>query len=258
MKLKKLLAILCACTLLFALAVPVFASNSIENGTENKFEGSDTDDPTNLTVSVSVLKGANKLYVNPYGLPYTIKDGSATGSAASGEKIKEGTTTAGWFSTTSVIKNESTTALKVYVTMKTEETGNAKVVANAAAVDPAFNCLYGNLEIAPATYTSSTKLITPDWDSKKEVGVPTEASPLSTPTYTQLIIAAADDSRTDDAGRPIIEPGFAAFRIRGFAKLGGGNASGGDASDGNAAEWAKTDLADVTVAFSFEPATGNP
>ena len=257
---KKLLAVLCTCTLLFALAVPAFASNNaMTNPTENTFEGSDMDGE--LTVSVSVLKGANKLYVNPYGLPYTIREGSATGAGANGEKIKEGITTDGWFSTTSVIKNESTKALKISVTMKTvERSANVKVVANEAAVaaNSAFNCLYGNLEIAPADYNSTSKLITPDWASKEEVPVPTVASPLTTATYTNIDIDAADDSQQDAAGDPIITPAFAAFRIRGHAVLGSGEATGADATAGGAAEWAKGDLADVTVAFSFEPVTPEP
>lgn len=259
---KKLLAVLCTCALLFALAVPAFASNNaMTNPTENTFEGSDMDDE--LTVSVSVLKGANKLYVNPYGLPYTIREGTAKNAAgtATGEKIKEGVTTDGWFSTTSVIKNESTKELKISVTMKTvERSANVKVVANedAVAANSAFNCLYGNLQLAPASYDSTSKLITPDWDSKKEVAVPTVASPLTTATYTELDIDAADDSQRDAAGRPIIEPGFAAFRIRGHAVIGSGEATGADATAGGAAEWAKGDLADVTVAFSFEPVTPEP
>lgn len=256
---KKLLAVLCTCALLFALAVPAFASGAMTNGTETVFEGADTENDPNLTVSVSVLKGANKLYVNPYGLPYTIKNGTAqdAGGTATGESIKEGVTTDGWFSTTSVIKNETETALKVSVTMKSEEkTANVKVVTGKTAANPAFNCLWGNLQIAPAEYNSSTKLITPDWDSKEEVSVPTADNPITDPADTHFTLAGGTPGE-DNLGQPITVPAYAAFRIRGGAKLGSASASGGDASDGSASGWGKNDLVDVTVAFSFEPADGS-
>lgn len=76
MKTKKLLAVLCACALVFALAVPVFAGDDdpIENPTQTDFTGK----TPSATVSVQVIAGVKELYVNPYGLPYTLPNGSGT------------------------------------------------------------------------------------------------------------------------------------------------------------------------------------
>lgn len=291
MKLKKLLAVLSVCALIFALAVPVFASNAssgeIENPLENKFEGQDPNRDPSLTVSVAVLKGANKLYVNPYGLPYTIPAGTiykADGITPSGDTIVEGTTTAGWFSTTSLIQNNSENDLKVKVTMTTTEKGGVKVIApDDAAIDnfdttaPDSNTLYGYLEITTATRADDGK-ITPDWKAAtggtdhanlRVVPVPAgshTAGQAGTPAKDVVPDTRAGSSngpigftlnkagsKFDDATNAMVPvPSYAAFRIRGTAVLGAGSASGGNASDGNASGWLNTDLADVVVAFSFE------
>lgn len=257
---KKLLAVLCACVMVFSLAVPAFAEASpgqiVKNGTQIEFEGSLPDG--NTTVSVSVLAGITKLYVNPYGLPYTIADTKIGPEPDSGEdtrdKIKEGTTTNGWFSTTAAIKNESTTALEVSVTMTTTEKGNVDVVSPTDGEDESFaptkNSLYGYFEIVTATYDAETKTITPgNWDSAETVPIPEDSGVPSDPEYTEYDINGAISRNVD--GVPTIIPSYAAFRLRGSAVIGSGS---GGASGGDASGWLDTDLADVTVAFSFAPA----
>ena len=285
MKLKKLLAVLCVCALALALAVPAFAeatpgdasSGNIKNPLENEFVGTNPEDQNSgLTVSVAVLKGANKLYVNPYGLPYTIPTGSIENST---DTIVEGTTTAGWFSTTSLIKNESENDLKLKVTMTTTEKGGVKVVtpANAPATGttPADNTLYGYLEITTATRATDGK-ITPNWVAATGGGdhanlrvVPVPAGSGTAGEAGSPAKDVVPDVRTGGTGTPagftltkmivgtganvgIDTPSYAAFRIRGFAVVGGSDASGSNASDGNASGWLEGDLADVVVAFSFE------
>lgn len=269
MNVKKLLVVLCALTLVFALAIPVFA-NAIANGTQTVFEGSTTDD---LTVSVSVLKGNDKLYVNPYGLPYSIqntvaqkpvKGDSGVEWEDADETIVEGTTTNGWFSTTSALKNESLTPLKVSVTMKSELSTGASAArvkildASTEEVteheDKIFNCLWGNLELAGASYDTGKKLLTPDWDGENTdvvtVGVPKLNETVA--DDTAFVLDGADPDAVDNNGRPWTAPGYAAFRIRGSAKI----ADADEATPGETpiTEWKDTDLVDVTVAFSFQPA----
>lgn len=268
MNVKKLLAVLCALTLVFALAIPVFAT-AIANGTQTIFEGSTTDD---LTVSVSVLKGNDKLYVNPYGLPYTIqptkaqkpvKGDSGVEWEDADETIVEGTTTNGWFSTTSALKNESLTPLKVSVTMKSElsenaEAGRVKILDAATEEvtghDKVFNCLWGNLELAGASYDTGKKLLTPDWDGENTdvvtVGVPELGETVA--EDTAFVLDGADPEAVDNNGRPWTAPAYAAFRIRGSAKI--ADASEATSGDLKITDWEDTDLVDVTVAFSFQPA----
>lgn len=274
MKLKKFLAVLCACVLVFSLAVTAFAADAtngeIPNGTETKFEGSMPDE--NTTVSVSVLTGLTKLYVNPYGLPYTLKDGKIGDLPANfdpehdtdtRDTIKEGMTTDGWFSTTAVIKNDAETKLKVSVTLTTTEKGNVKVVEVGSAATPTAptsatvtaNTLYGNFEITDADYSYTDHVIkaSDTWDADNKVpipagsGQPGVAGTPTAPTYTKYDI---DGAQVVDG---VTYSTYAAFRLRGSAVMPA--ASAGGASPGDASGWLKTDLADVTVAFSFAPVT---
>lgn len=259
MKLKNLIAVLCVCAMVFALAVPVFAdeatNGNIGNSTKTDFEGTPVPDPDNLTVSVQVLTALTKLYVNPYGLPYTIKDGKIGTAPEEGQEdtrdsIKEGMTTDGWFSHTAIIKNESDGELHVIVTMTTTEQGDVKVVSYATGsgenFEPRENSLYGKLEIVSAYYDYDTNAITPRaWDGTYTVEVPVgsgQPGVAGTPVKkdTNFILNAAESA---DA------PQYAAFRIRGSAVIG----SDTSAADGDV--WPNADVADVSVAFSFKPTT---
>ena len=276
MKLKKLLAVLCVCAMVFALVLPVFAadddddatSGSIKNPLENDFVGSNPD--SSLTVSVAVLKGDNKLYVNPYGLPYTIPDKKVALDQKpideSEEKadIKEGTTTAGWFSTTSLVQNRSNGALKVSVTMTTTEHGDVKVVKVGpgdtvpTSATVSNNTLYGELRLAKATYDADNGTITPDWTAATgdmvTIPVPAGAdtpNQKGTPDVTSVLdvgftLDAAGTRYDPSTQTDVTSPSYAAFQIRGNAVMAPG------ASSGDIGSWDKADLADVTVAFSFE------
>lgn len=272
MKTKKLLAVLCACALVFALAIPVFAAanpeDPINNPTNTDFEGK----TPSATVSVQVLAGVKELYVNPYGLPYTLPNGTATaptvpaptGGAATTTTytIKEETTTDGWFSTTAVIRNTGNTPLDVKVTMTTKEHGNVRVVAAdpGAGASLAYNTLFGKFEITDAT-ADDQNVITPDWSSthKKTVDIPAGAGTgvdgeagdtlAEEPTGYTII-----GSKTDTVmGDLVTTHGYAAFRLRGSAKM----ANNDEATVGNVEQnkWLNKDVADVSVAFSFTPNT---
>lgn len=262
MNMKKLLAVLCACALVFALAIPAFAEATpgelYPNGTKVDFEGTMPDE--DITVSVSVLTALTKLYVNPYGLPYKIADGKI-GNAPTGEQedtrdtIKEGTVTDGWFSNTAAIKNDSDANLSVKVTLTTTTKGNVKVVTtDPTGTSPAENTLYGNFQIAAAKYASKT--ITPGtFKADYNVVIPEGSGTpgvAGTP-YEQDTTFILNKAGTDvEQGQTISVPTYAAFRLRGVAVIGSGS---GDASDSNASGWDKADLADVSVAFSFAPST---
>lgn len=261
MNVKKLLAVLCACALFFALAVPAFAASStaVTNSASIDLDGTYAPDD-DLEVAVSVLYAMKKLYVNPYSLPYSIKNTTLTtdGTTASedGESIKEETTTDGWFSNTAVIKNNSTGALHVSVTITTEAQGAARVVASKAdaAHYPQYNCLYGNFQITTASLVSG--VITPsDWDATatgnmKEVPIPDTANPNTAAQDTQFILAGGQEGTGVNAGT--IVPTYAAFRIRGGAVICAQDATGSDATLGSIANvWDQGDVVHMKIAFSF-------
>lgn len=278
MKLKKTLAVLCAGALMFALAVPTFAADatngSIQNGTEIVFTGALADENK---VSVSVLTALKKLYVNPYGLPYSIENGTVMipnpdfddtqpedednpKMKPSGDTIQEGSTTSGWFSNTAAIRNESTTALDISVTMRTTEQGNVKVAASETT-NPADNTLYGKFEIVTATYDTKTKLIKPgDWASAESLAIPAgsgTAGQPGTPTKQNVpndFFLPGAVAGTDDLGKPTLAPAYVAFRLRGFAVFGSNSA----AAAGGVDTWGEGDVANVSVAFSFSPTTPQP
>lgn len=274
MKLKKLLSVLCACALIFALAVPAFASSAtsgnIPNDTETEFKGDHLPDEDNgVTVSISVLYSLKKLYVNPYGLPYKIADAAVMvpdpdnpGQMKKGDdKIQEGVVTDGWFSDTAIIKNDAKDSLKVSVTMTTTTHGAVEVVlpANAPQANntPDNNTLYGKFQITDATYDTAKKTYIPgDWTvaadkPAKEADIPVGAAAnvKGTPTKSNIgYILKGEHEETDQStGRPYTSAGYAAFRMRGSAVIGANSASPGDAG------WGQNDLADVSVAFSFAP-----
>lgn len=277
MKKKKFLAVLCACAIAFSLAVPAFAEASpdeIANGTQIIFTGTFPDD--NTTVSVSVLTGLTNLYVNPYGLPYTIDDGEVMEPDAddpqqmvsTGEYIKEGTTTDGWFSNTAAIRNDSNAQLDVLVTMTTTEKGGVKVELAPADPDnftPTDNTLYGNFEIVTARGVadqdesgSPITMITPgDWDSADTVAIPAGSGTANTPGRTDknhatgFVLNGVGEEMDEDTGEMVSVPTYAAFRLRGSAVIGSSTSSTGSDADG----WLNTDVADVVVAFSFKPHT---
>lgn len=264
MKLKKILAVLCVCALAFSLAIPAFAATGIENDASLTLEGSTTNDPDNLTIAVSVLYAMKKLYVNPYGLPYTIKttalkegpDDSATNTNLT---IQEETVTAGWFSNTAVIRNNSLTPLKVSVTISTEVHGAARVVENKADADnyKSNNCVYGTFQITQAKAAGS--VITPtDWKEDttgdgtnghmKEVSIRATGDPNTGAQDTRFTVAAATPPtgiQTENT------PAYAAFRIRGGAVICSEDSAADATASSIANVWPDEDVVDMTVAFSF-------
>lgn len=277
MKMKKLLAVLCTFALVFALAIPAFASPSpsqtpIPNDAEIDYEGTIAgDEDPDLTVAVSVLFAAKKLYVNPYGLPFTIKNTTVRDGGTDAQpvnvEIQEGTTTAGWFSHTAVIKNNSTSDLPVSITVKyTLKSGGVKVVAydvstETPTLDDNYNCLYGAFQITDAKLQDGVISAT-DWVAApasgatdtahmKQVAVPASDNVPTEPTETGYTLVGGEEG-LDDFARPIITPSYAAFRIRGGAAINADGADASDASNGSIANvWPGEDTVDMTIAFSF-------
>lgn len=275
MKLKKILAVLCVCALALSLAIPVFA-DAIENGSKVVFDGTIADEKDEgLEVAVAVLYGnIHKLYVNPYGLPFTIKDGVITAPVQgddgqvtdqpTGETIKEGTTTNGWFSHTAVIKNLSRDELDVKVTFTMElNSSNVKVVEYdltnpqnpVADIDPNFNCLYGTFQITKATMSKTKEISATNWTihtetdgDMYEIAIPASDSVPTSPTATGFKLAGATPptgTATEDT------PAYAAFRIRGGATINADGAAS-DATNSNIAnEWGEDDTVNMTISFSF-------
>lgn len=256
MKLKKVLAVLCVCALAVSLAVPVFAASDTPADASIDYEGGFPD--SDLEVAVSVLFAMKKLYVNPYGLPYNIKNTTLNDEDSS--EIYEETVSDGWFSNTAVIKNLAPKALPVSVTIKTTEKGDARVVASAndASNYPAYNCLYGNFQITKAI--NEDGVITPtDWvlntgatdetNHMKQVAIPATGAPV-TLQDTQFEVDEAKEG--EGANEGLMMPGFAAFRIRGSAVI-----RTADGTSGNIGEWddgsngGDGDVVDMTVAFTF-------
>lgn len=263
MNMKKFLAGAFAGALALSLSVPAFAS-AMTNPTETLFSGA----AAPLTVSVSVKKvAAPKLYVNPYGMSYSPADSQvlASASLAAGDMvIEEAPTSAGFYSDTAVLENNSTAALGVKVTLKSESPSPAGGTASTAVVvatepaanaAPAVNTLFGHFEIADATAVTGSVnnvtgviTVTPDWTSAKQVVIPAcsaGGAGTATTNDTTYTLAAATES-TDMSGNTTTTPGYAAFRLTGNAYVG---------TAGNS--WAATDLINVTVAFTFTPAAAS-
>lgn len=264
---KKLLACVCTSAMALSLSVPAFAA-PVSNPTETLFTGATA--PT--TVAVSIKKVATpKLYVNPYGMSYSPADSqvqATPGTLASGDMvIKESPTSAGFYSDTTVIENNSTASMGVKVTLKSESPSSgtastAVVVAGdtAPASAPTVNTLWGHFEIADATEETGSvedasgtdvagvHIVTPDWTTAKQVVIPAcgaGAAGTATTTDTQYTLAGATES-TDMSGNTTTTPGYAAFRLTGNSYVG---------TTGNS--WEATDLINVTVAFTFVPAAAN-
>lgn len=266
MKLKKVLAVLCVCALAFSLTVPAFAGPNptptptavpIDNEASINLGGTFPD--SDLTVAVSVLYAMRKLYVNPYGLPYNISNTTLQ----DGSEIYEETVSAGWFSNTAVIKNNSTSELPVKVTITTtpgeDSTGTVKVVPytvgtatdpaidpDGATINPNFNCLYGAFQIADAE--DEDGVITPDWSADgnlAQVAIPDSDNQIYTPQNANFSVVAAEEGQGEFAGTTI--PGYAAFRVRGGAATKTAGVSGGDLDS----IWPETEVIDMTIAFTF-------
>ena len=279
---KKLLSCVCAGAMALSLAVPAFAS-AISNGASVDFTGK----PAEGEIAVVMQTGKSNLYVNPYGLPYVLGYGEvyATAGATTFDKTKDiaikepDTASEGFFSDTAVIQNNGEIALSVNVTMTTTEKGKAKVVLEASKPtvgNVTAQYMYGNLEIAPATMATGTAtvtktaangstpavmeeqtgvtVVTPNWAGKKTVAIPAGSGTAgqpgtpSTVADTQIDLPAA--TTTSEGGISTTTPGVVAYRLAGTT-IPMDKESAASADD--VTPWADTDVADVTVAFTFTP-----
>lgn len=268
MKMKKFLAGVCTGALALSLSAPAFAGN-ISNPNQTTFNGNAT---ISGTVSVKVLAGSTNLYINPYGVAYKLDNGEVftTVGATTFDKTKdfaiaEAETSAGFFSDTVAIQNNSSKDLKVGVSMTTtEKTGSAvKFVAAAPGSAPADNTMWGNFEITSATVETGTakvtktvgqdkveetgvNIITPDWTASKTIAIPAGSGTAGTAgnpsavTDTTFVLPKAEV--TEGMGGSTTTPGYAAYRLTGSVAIGTTNNV-----------WPVADLADVDVAFTFLP-----
>ncbi len=285
---KKLLSCVCAGVMVLSLAAPAFAT-AISNSASVDFTGKAAEGE----IAVVMQTGKSNLYVNPYGLPYTLGygevfvSGGTTFDKTQDIAIKEpDTATEGFFSDTAVIQNNSNIALSVNVTMTTTEKGKAKVVLEAAkptAGNVTAQYMYGNLEIAPATLATGTAtvtktaasgstpavmeeqtgvtVVTPNWAAKKTVAIPAgsntagTAGTPSTITDTDIDLPAAAEVEDEATGTSSTVPGVVAYRLAGTTiPMDKESSSGLD----DVAPWDEGDVADVTVAFTFTPVPATP
>lgn len=281
---KKLLSCVCAGAMALSMAVPAFAT-AITNSTATDFTGK----PAEGDIAVVMQTGKSNLYVNPYGLPYTLGFGEVlAGSAFDADTdiaIKEpDTASEGFFSDTAVIQNNGEVALDVSVSMTTTEKGTLVFVADSTKVPTAGSItkqvMYGELEITTATLATGTAtvtgasgkveqsgvpIVTPDWAGKKTVAIPAgaagaTATPLTGTAGKGAASAAADTgvtlaaaTTTSAGGIETTTPGFVAYRLAGTAVP-----ADSDGSGGAGAAWTSTDVADVNVAFTFTPHVPTP
>lgn len=287
---KKFLSRVCAGAMALSLAVPAFAAtNPIRNDASVTFNGA----PADGEIAVVMQTGTTNLYVNPYGLPYTLGfgevfvSGGSTFDKTQDIAIKEpDTASEGFFSDTAVIQNNGNIALNVNVTMTTTEKGKAKVVleANKPTVgNVTAQYMYGNLEIAPATQSTGTAtvtktaasggtpavkeeqtdvtIITPTWASKKTVAIPAgggTAGTAGTPSAvadTDIDLPAASTTTDENTGDTVTVPGVVAYRLAGTT-IPMDKESTTSAND--VTPWDTADVADVTVAFTFTPVVAAP
>lgn len=220
MNTKKMLAGVCAGAMALSLTAPAFAAD-IDNGASVDFTGK----PADGEIAVVMQTGGRNLYVNPYGLPYTLGygevfvSGGNTFDKTTDLAIKEpSTVTNGFFSDTAVIQNNGDVALDVKVSMTTTEKNNLVFVAAQNQVPTAGTLtkqfMYGNLEIATATLETGkakvtttaaqagppavdavktevdgVQIVIPDWDNRQTVAIPAGAA------------GAAADPLTGTAGK---------------------------------------------------------
>ena len=288
MNTKKMLAGVCAGAMALSLSAPAFAT-AIANPTEVDFTGK----PAEGEIAVVMQTGKRNLYVNPYGLPYTLGfgevfvSGGTTFDKTQDLAIKEpATSTEGFFIYTAVIQNNGDVALSVNVTMTTTEQGNARVVLEAnkpTATNVDGQYMYGNLEIAPATIKTGNaivtktaaqagppavaaekeeqtdvKIVTPDWDSKQTVAIPAgsgTAGTAGTPSTDDTgIDLPAAETVSDSFGGRTTTPGVVAYRLAGTTIP----MDKPNATVTTVEPWQEADVADVTVAFTFAPVATTP
>lgn len=294
MNTKKMLAGVCAGAMALSLTVPAFAAGSITNSMSVPFTGK----PAEGEIAVVMQKGKTNLYVNPYGLPYTLGfgevfvSGGTTFDKTQDIAIKEpDTASEGFFSDTAVIQNNGDIALSVNVTMTTTENGNAKVVLEAdkpTAGNVTGQYMYGNLEIAPATMATGTatvtktaavtganpapavmeeqtgvKVVTPNWAGKKTVAIPAGGGTAGTAGTPSAVV----DTQIDLPAVQTVEDENTGTSVTvpgviAYRLAGSTIPMDTESSVGadDVAPWDSADVADVTVAFTFTPvaASSNP
>lgn len=289
MNTKKMLAGVCAGAMALSLTAPAFAAD-IGNGASVDFTGKAADGEIAVVMQTGKSNLYVNPYGLPYALGNGEVLSGDTFDKTKDLAIQEpSTATEGFFSDTAVIQNNSDIDLDVKVSMTTTEKGDLAFVAAQNKVPTAGSLtkqfMYGNLEIATATLETGkakvtttaaqagppavdavktevedVQIVTPDWDNKQTVAIPAGAAgaaadPLtgtagkgatSAAADTNIVLAAADTT-TDSFGTSTTTPGFVAYRLAGTAVP-----ADKDSGSGVPA-WADTDVADVTVAFTFTP-----
>lgn len=237
MKLKKALSVVFALTLVFALAVPVFAS-----AMDHTFTATTTIPDDAGTVSVGIqanTTNGNHLYLNTTGTPYQLAD-----NTVSGITIKEGTATEGFFTNTGLIKNDGKTVLSVKVAITSTVSGAEIIAPSSSRIgDVTANTLAGNLEVVAVTASNNT--VTPVWTGAQKIEIPAADDQtnggVTAGSATAITADLAAAAQVTSGGRQVTIPGLLAFRLAGDIKL---------LSTG----WG-SDTASVKVAFTFTPKT---
>lgn len=219
---KKLIAVLLAGALAFALAVPALAA------LETEFTA--TTALTNAgTVSVTVPASSGDLFINVPGAPYTVADTTAGSySIKGGDAIAKRV-----FSSPGVIVNTGETPLAVTVTVTSTPSANVEFAATASG-DDKIAIVDPKLAVGAAAVSGTT--VTPTWTGAQEIGLTAGACTDASVT------AQLPKAGKDNMGASV--PGALVYRVTGDLDFGA-----------DVSTWGASDTLTMKVVFTLTPAS---
>lgn len=250
---KKLVSMLLAGAMVFALAIPALAEDSATGPAFSEVATQDTKDNTTGNASLTMVATTNTptiklkmpkvdsksaIIINPYGLKYVAKVNGASqaeGSAGSTDAI---------ISPIFAIENSTNAKLKATATVTAKAGGNLKLVDDAEKVTVEKsqpNNVYAEVKIATAETTADGAAATAlAAESAVTAVIKTSKVEIGTTDNDKITLAAVDTTAAT------VTPNYLVFQF------------GGDAADAPVKPWAATDTLSIEIVWSFTPEKGEP
>jgi hypothetical protein len=243
---KKIMSLAMASAMVASMAVPAFAANETKITTTYK----------DVTISVTVPTDTTDAWINPYGLPMSVKTtGSQTESKITGQQI---------VTTPMAIKNDGDVALSVGAKVVTEPTG-LTIVSKAPTAKTTDKQAFVQLQMVASTATGDKT----DKANDIEDTIFSESAKSSTwANATSLTLVAKTTESPDAAATSSEMATLAASKVT--AGTGGGadkieyqqgsvvlvRLTGTVTQDPTTA-WTTSDQFVSTITYTFKPATTN-